>query len=75
MATVDKIMAISREVFDDSDVHPSARIMELKGFDSLRHVQFVIELESNLNITIDAEKVPPDATITEIAANVDGMRS
>lgn len=75
MATVDKILEISREIFDDNELSASTRIMEARGFDSLRHVQFVIEVEDHLKINIDAEKISPSATISEIASVVDSIRS
>ncbi len=75
MSTVDTVLQVSREIFEDNQATPSAKLMELRGFDSLRHVQFMLELESNLKMTIDAEKIPSHATISEIASTLDGIRS
>lgn len=63
---LDKIITIAKETFSDEGLNADSKLEDAKGFDSMALVQFIIELESNLDMEIKDEDIDRTFTLVEL---------
>lgn len=66
MSMIEEILTIARETLEDKNLSGSSRLQEGTGYDSMAHVQFVIELEAHFNMKLKEEEILPHYTLEEI---------
>lgn len=66
MNFLEQVLEIAKETFNDDDISIDSKIEDAKGFDSMALVQFIIELETNLDIRIDEDEIPRTLSFKEL---------
>ena len=74
MDELNVIVRIAREVFEDKNLQPGFRLNQAPTYDSMRHAQFMTEIERECGIAIDDEAIPEDITLGEVARIVSSHR-
>ena len=61
-----KILNIARKIFKDQDLQMSSSLHDAEGYDSMEHVQFLLELEGLFGVEISDTEVLRNHTIQEV---------
>lgn len=63
---VEEVVGIARRVFMDATLEEKSRLEQALGYDSLTHLQFVIELERKAGCRI-VDDIAQTATLQEVS--------
>lgn len=67
MNLVDKILKISKIVFDDKKLNSHSKLSDASGYDSMTHVQLLVEIFEQLGVAVDYTEIASDSTIEDVA--------
>lgn len=63
---LETIISVAQDTFSDENLKADSRLEEAQGFDSMAMIQFVMELETALDLEISDEKILKTLTCTDI---------
>lgn len=63
---LETIISVAQDTFSDENLKADSRLEEAQGFDSMAMIQFVMELETALDLEISDEKILKTLTCNDI---------
>lgn len=72
--TLSGVIEVFRDFFEapDMDVTLESNVDNLKGWDSIAHIQIIFELEEHFGITFDADEIMRLTSVKEIVNCIEG---
>lgn len=61
-----EVIKLAREIFDDEQLELTTKLEEAYGYDSMAHVQFIVELEGVFNISLEDGEISRTQTFEEV---------
>jgi acyl carrier protein len=77
MATLDELMPVFQQVFDDDElvVTRETSAADVEGWDSLTHVTLMLSVEKRFGIRFKSAQVASLKTVGELADLIDTLRT
>ena len=68
IATIDRVTKIFRDVFNDDDLNISedTSATHVPGWDSFNHINLIMRIEEEFNITFEAREIGAMATVKDL---------
>lgn len=68
MNELDTLLATARDTFHDPTLTPTSRLMDARGYDSLTHVGFMLDLEERFGVSLVDVQIDKRATLESLLA-------
>lgn len=68
MNTTETVLKLACKIFKDNSLVAASALQDASGYDSMEHVQFLVELEDAFGVEIQDTEVLRNTTIQEVVA-------